>query len=308
MDEQELRSITGTIFNVQHYCIHDGPGIRTNVFVKGCPLRCLWCANPESQEPFPQIMYRSDTCLRCGACIAVCPQKAVTMAKDHSHVITDRSKCTGCGKCAEVCQPKARERTGYSTTAGAVFDEVAGDALFYGDDGGITITGGEALAHPKFTSALLQLCRNAGIKTAVETCGYANWDIMEPVIRLCDVVLYDVKEMDSKLHKQYTGVSNEKILDNLKKINDLTDCEIWVRVPTIPGYNDDEENITAVGRFVKDNLSHCTQVHLLPFHNMGISKFQQLENTPNGFSSQVPENSHMEALRDLIREMGIICK
>ncbi len=305
-DEQNLRAVTGTIFNIQHYCIHDGPGIRTNVFVKGCPLRCLWCANPESQVGVPQLMYRADKCVGCGACIASCPQQAIVFSA--GKVKTDRNLCNGCGACVSVCAPEAREIMGHTVTAGEVFDEVAGDRLFYGEDGGVTITGGEALAHPKFTMALLKLCRQAGISTAVETCGFASWEIMKPILELCDIVLYDEKQMDSALHRKYTGQGNELILENLKRINDELTCDTWVRVPTIPGYNDSVENIEAVGRFVKEHLPHCSQVHLLPFHRMGEGKAEQLEQETNGFCSEVPSEEHMEKLRDVIRAFGVVCK
>lgn len=305
-DEQHLRAVSGTIFNIQHYCIHDGPGIRTNVFVKGCPLRCLWCANPESQSAVPQLMYRSDKCVGCGACVEVCPKQAIVLAD--GKVKTDRQVCDGCGSCISACKADAREIMGRTVTAGEVFDEVMQDQLFYGTDGGITITGGEALAHPQFTRALLQLCRQAGISTAIETCGFASWGVMKPVLELCDVVLYDEKQMDSDLHKKYTGQGNELILENLKRINDELDCDIWVRVPTIPGYNDSEENIAAVGAFVKENLPHCSQVHLLPFHRMGEGKAEQLEKEENGFQSEVPTQEHMEALRDMTRGYGVVCK
>lgn len=307
MTTEELRSVTGTVFNVQHYCIHDGPGIRTNVFIKGCPLRCLWCANPESQSGVPQLLYRRDKCVGCGRCIDACPRKAISMTED-GKVITDRKLCNGCGSCVSACPADAREIMGSTVTVGEVFDEVNGDALFYGADGGITVTGGEALAHPRFTQALLQLCKDAGLTTCVETCGHVPWEIMQPVVSLCDTVLYDVKQMDTGKHREYTGQGNELILENLHRIDKETNADIWVRVPTIPGYNADDENIAATAAFVKENLTHCSQIHLLPFHNLGEAKFEQLENTPNGFSSHVPENAEMERLRDIVRSYGILCK
>lgn len=251
-------------------------------------------------------MYRKDICLRCEACIGICPVHAITMTEEG--VLTNRESCTGCGHCAAVCKPKARELSGYIASAGEVFDEVSEDVLFYGEEGGITVTGGEAFAQPDFTHALLSLCKASGIHTAVETCGYANWEIMKPIIRLTDVVLFDLKEMDPALHKQYTGVSNSRILENLKRIDSETDCEIWVRVPVIPGYNADEDNIASIAGFVKDNLSHCTQIHLLPFHNMGLSKFEQLENPSNHFSSFPPSDSETERLREIVRSFHILCK
>lgn len=306
MEETVLRAVTGTVFNVQHYCIHDGPGIRTNVFVKGCPLHCLWCANPESQSPLPQLMYRADSCTGCGACMAACPAGAIHPAGG-GKTCTDRTLCTGCGACAAVCPTRARELTGRTVTAGEVFDEVAGDALFYGADGGVTVTGGEALAHPDFTAALLELCRGAGIGTAVETCGFAPWETVKRVLQWCDVVLYDQKHMDSALHRRYTGQGNELILENLQRINDELCCEIWVRVPVIPGCNDSEAHIAQIGAFVKERITRCTQVHLLPFHRLGESKAEQLERPGNGFSATVPEDARMEALREIIRSYGLCC-
>lgn len=185
MTTEELRTVTGVIFNVQHYCIHDGPGIRTNVFVKGCPLRCLWCANPESQQPMPQLLLRQDKCVGCGACVQACAQHAPILVPELGKVKTDRTRCRGNGDCVSVCPTKAREIMGRVVTVGEVFDEVNGDALFYGADGGVTITGGEALAHPQFTLALLTLCKEAGLNTAVETCGFAKWDVMKPIPRSC---------------------------------------------------------------------------------------------------------------------------
>lgn len=300
-----LREVTGTIFNIQHYCIHDGPGVRTNVFVKGCPLRCIWCANPESQVAHPQLMYRADKCVGCGACVEVCPNKAVKLLEGKS--LTDRSLCKGCGDCVSVCKPEARELMGYTITAGEAFDKVAKEKIFYGDDGGLTVTGGEALAHPEFTLALLKLCKDDGIGTAVETCGEAKWETVKKVLTYCDTVLFDMKETDSAKHKEFTGVGNELILENLQKINDELNCDIWVRVPTIPGYNADEENIKKVGEFVSTKVNRCSRVDLLPFHNMGESKAEQLDRDLGGFHSEVPSKEFMDNLKNIIRGFGLNC-
>ncbi|MBO7729709.1 MAG: glycyl-radical enzyme activating protein [Lachnospiraceae bacterium] len=306
MDEAALRNVSGTIFNIQHYSIHDGPGIRTNVFLKGCPLRCLWCSNPESQQQVPQLMFRADRCTGCGACISSCPVSAISLVDQR--VQNDRSLCTGCGACVAVCPNEAREIIGTTATAGEVFDEVAQDELFYAKDGGVTLTGGEVLVQPAFASAVLQLCRQAKIHTAIETCGFADWAALKEVLQYTDLVLYDLKEMDPELHKKYTGVDNSRILENLKKIDDQMDLEIWVRVPLIPGCNDDKENLLATARFVKENLHKCTQIHLLPFHRLGEGKYEQLENEPNGFSSTVPDDSYMESLRDYVKSFGLDCR
>ncbi|MCQ2512685.1 MAG: glycyl-radical enzyme activating protein [Lachnospiraceae bacterium] len=307
MSEEELRLVTGTIFNIQHYCIHDGPGIRTNVFVKGCPLRCLWCANPESQSSAPQIMYRRDKCTGCFNCVSACPTQAISTTED-GKVVTDRTKCTGCGACVNSCPSEARVLSGKQVSAGEVFDEVAEDELFYGDDGGITVTGGEPLAQPKFTTALLELCRNAGIPTAIETSGFCSWDTAKSVFSLCDTVLYDCKQMNSELHQRYTGQGNERILENLRKINQELSCDIVVRVPVIPCYNAEEENIWNIAAFVSEEISRCRQIDLLAYHNLGESKSEQLEKDSEGFFSSVPSEEYMENLRNIVRSYGLLCK
>lgn len=306
---EELRAVTGTIFNIQHYCIHDGPGIRTNVFVKGCPLRCQWCANPESQAAAPQLMYLFDKCVGCGRCMEVCPQKAISRRTDRpDRVQTDRTLCTACGACTQVCAVEARSISGRVATAGEVFDELSRDRLFYGADGGVTVTGGEALAHPQFTGALMHLCRDAGISTAVETCGAVPWGIMEPVLRYTDIVLYDIKQMDSERHREYTGLGNETILSNLIHISEDTDCTIIVRCPVIPPCNDSPENMHALGRFLTEHHIRCSEIDLLPYHNLGEGKREQLEPDTEGFRSHAPSDEEMEALRDILRGYGFLVK
>lgn len=306
---EELRATTGTVFNVQHYSIHDGPGIRTNVFVKGCPLRCAWCANPESQQSQPQLMYLADKCVGCGKCIDACPTGAIARREDApDKVCTDRARCTACGGCAAICPTVARSISGQVMTAGEVFDEVAGDRLFYGTQGGLTVTGGEALAHPQFTGALVKLCRQAGITTAVETCGAVPWEIMAPVLQDTDIVLYDIKQMDSALHKTYTGQGNELVLDNLERISTQTDCTIIVRCPVIPPCNDTPETMHALGRFLSERGIRCSEINLLPYHNLGEGKREQLEPGTGGFSSRTPSVEELDALRDVLRGYGLPVK
>ena len=307
--ENNLRSVSGIVFNIQHYSIHDGPGIRTNVFVKGCPLNCAWCANPESKQPKPQLMYLASKCVGCGQCVSACPNGAITRRSDNPALVnTDRTLCTACGACVDVCSPKAREITGREMTVGEAFDEVANDVLFYADDGGLTVTGGEALAQPGFTGALVKLCRDAGISTALETCGAVGWDIMAPVLENTDIVLYDIKQMDSELHKKYTGLGNEKILENLINISAKTECTIIVRCPVIPGCNDSEENMHALGRFLVENNIRCSEINLLPYHNMGESKLEQLEPNAESFTSHTPTENELENLRSILRGYGFIVK
>lgn len=315
MSDEKLRLVKGTIFDIQHYCIHDGPGIRTNVFVKGCPLRCLWCANPESQSVSAQLMYRRNKCTGCLSCVSACPVDAITVsfkdmvsANNGRWVVTDRSRCTACGKCIDVCTMDARELSGRIVSVGEVFDEVSEDMVFYGEEGGITMTGGEPLSQPEFSAALLKLCREAGITTAIETSGFGQWDTIKPVLSLCDTVLYDCKQMNTDLHQRFTGQKNERILDNLQKINNELSCNIVVRIPVIPGYNADEKNIRKVSEFVHSKISRCRQIDLLPFHNLGESKAEQLGKNPGEFRSFAPSEAEMENLRSIIRSFGFICK
>lgn len=308
MDLEEMKQVTGTVFNVQHYSIHDGPGIRTTVFVQGCPLRCLWCSNPESQLPDPQLLYLEDRCVGCGACIEACPKGAIERQPDNpAKVRTDRDVCVACGACVPVCPTEARSISGETMTAYDAFLHVQEDRLFYGDEGGLTVSGGEALAHPRFTEALTALCKDAGLSTAVETCGAVSWETMKPVLEHTDIVLYDVKQMDSEKHREYTGMGNELILGNLERISNETDCAIIVRCPVIPPCNDSEEEMHAIGRWLVDKGIRVSEIDLLPYHNLGEGKRMQLERE-QGFVSEVPDPARVEALRDILRGYGFLVK
>ena len=302
-------NVTGTVFNIQHYCIHDGLGIRTNVFVKGCPIHCAWCANPESQNSEPQLMYLADKCTGCGACIAACPQNAVARKADQPALVeADRSICRACGVCVNACKNDARSISGKTMSVNEAFAEVEEDRLFYGKGGGLTVTGGEPLAHPDFTTALLKKTRESGISTAIETCGAVSWPIMQKALPYVDMVLYDIKQMDSNLHKQYTGVRSEGILENLRRISNETSCDIIVRCPIIPPCNNSPEHLHALGSFLKENAIRVREVNLLPYHNLGEGKRVQLETDIEPFSSHTPSEQEMESLREIVRSYGFTCK
>lgn len=308
MDLEEMKQVTGTVFNVQHYSIHDGPGIRTTVFVQGCPLRCMWCSNPESQLPDPQLLYLEDRCVGCGACIDACPKGAIERQPGNpAKVRTDREVCEACGACVPVCPVEARSISGEVVTAENAYLQTEEDRLFYGDDGGMTVSGGEALAHPRFTGALCALCKDSGMNTAIETCGAVSWETMKPVLEHVDLVLYDIKQMDSAKHKEYTGMGNELILDNLERISNETDCDIIVRCPVIPPCNDSEEEMHAIGRWLTDKGIRVSEIDLLPYHNLGEGKRMQLERE-QGFVTEVPSAQHVEALRDILRGYGFLVK
>jgi pyruvate formate lyase activating enzyme len=232
----------GKIFNIQHYSIHDGPGIRTTVFFMGCPLRCLWCQNPESQGFQPVIFFDAGKCVGCGQCVEACPEGAIQVIEGKSQ--TNRDQCKGRGNCVEVCPYDARSLMGRNAIAGEVFEAVNSDAIFYQNSGGgVTISGGDPVAQPDFAISILKLCRDAGIHTAIETCGFAKWDILKAILDYTDLVLYDIKHMDATRHKKYTAVSNELILDNAKRIRAGLNLPMLARLPIIPGYNDSLENL-----------------------------------------------------------------
>lgn len=291
-------STDGIVFNIQHYCIHDGPGIRTGVFLKGCPLRCLWCANPESQCTHPQVFWEARKCTHCGACTSICPQHALSLTQDAVQI--NLGACTGCGSCTKVCPTKARTMAGKHMTVDEVMKEVLEDSLFYGSDGGMTVSGGEPTMQPAFTLALLKPARAANITTAIETCGYGSWASFEALAPYCNTFLYDVKLVNPEKHLHYTKKENTRILSNLRGIAEhFPNCDIWIRTPIIPGANDSTDDILAL-RDLASSIPSCSQVHLLPYHNLGEGKRAQLGD-PNAFFAVVPSAEHMEQLRDLLR-------
>ena len=229
----------GTIINIQRYCVDDGVGIRTTVFLKGCPLHCAWCHNPESQLSKPELMYDTNKCVKCGNCVTVCPNGCHRVDKKHSF---DRDKCVGCGLCAQVCHTRALELCGETLSAKEVFEEVKKDKVFYDTSGGgVTISGGEPLFQSEFTAEILKLCKENGIHTAIETSGFASKVQLLDVIKYCDLILFDIKETNDERHKVYTGVSLSKILENLKIINE-NKIPFIIRAPIIPTINDNENH------------------------------------------------------------------
>jgi pyruvate formate lyase activating enzyme len=249
-DEHEKavsQELDGVVFDLQRFSLHDGPGIRTIVFLKGCPLVCAWCSNPESQSSNPELIYSPVHCLECGECIHVCPVGAIRPA-EHG-VVVDRGKCFGCEACSEVCPGKALRLSGRRMSISRVLAEVARDRVFYEHSGGgMTLSGGEPLAQPDFALALLRGAREMGLHTAIETTGLAGAETVERVLRETDLILYDIKHMDPDAHRKGTRVNNSAILSNARLAADLGVAMI-LRVPVIPEYNDQPDTVRAIARF-----------------------------------------------------------
>jgi pyruvate formate lyase activating enzyme len=290
------------IFDLRRFSIHDGPGLRSTVFFKGCPLRCLWCHNPESQDPRPERIEREERCLHCGACLEACPQGAI--AEVHGRLLTDSRKCTRCGACAEACYAEARQIAGRPQTAAQVLAEIERDQIFYDQSGGgATFSGGEPLLQPDFLLDLLWGCRERGIHTALDTCGQAAWETLQRIHPAVDLFLYDLKLMDSARHTQCTGVSNERILENLRRLA-AAGCAIWLRVPVIPGLNDDRENLDALGTFAA-SLPGIQQVTLLPYHRAAASKYERLGSAYSLAEVTPPDEAAMTEVAQALAAFGL---
>jgi pyruvate formate lyase activating enzyme len=292
----------GIVFDIQRYSIHDGPGIRTIVFLKGCPLACRWCCNPESQQPGPVVMYRAASCVHCGRCIQVCKRGA--LSRDNPGFI-DRSKCTGCGACAEACLAGALTLKGRAMSVRQVMLELQKDATSYRrSGGGITLSGGEPLVQSAFALELLKACKDRGWSTAMETTGCAPKDVVEAVMPYVDHALVDLKAIDPAVHEAQTGAANRLILENAIRISTLT--ATVVRVPLIPGVNADPASLEAIGRFAR-LMPGVDTVHLLPFHTFGENKYALLGRDYPIAEAQPLTTDAVAGFRAIIEGIGLKC-
>ena len=297
-----IEDVQATVFNIQRSSIHDGPGIRTTVFLKGCPLRCDWCHNPEGLSRIPELAITADRCVFCDACAEVCPSSSPQGAARGPG--WDNGSCRTCGVCADACPSGARELVGEVRCAAELVDELERDRPFFeASGGGVTFSGGEPLFHPSFLAACLEACREKGLHTAVDTSGFAPKKVIREIARLADVLLYDLKHMDPEAHERHTGVGNQSILENLQSLSEEGRA-IWIRFPLIPGFNDDHENLEAMATFVSA-LANAHPLFVLPYHPIGVDKGRRLGRAEPEVDYQSPSEDHVEAVVGQLRSHGL---
>ena len=295
------------VFNIQRYSVHDGPGIRTIVFLQGCPLRCPWCANPEGRGFTSVLSHNRGLCRRCGHCLAVCPEKALRMEEDGVHV--DRSRCTVCEKCVWICGSDCYKIFGESVPAEEVLREVGKDESFYfRSGGGMTVSGGEPLAHPEYLTALLRGAKEQlDVSTAIETCCCAPEESLRRIIKYVDTFLCDIKIVNSKRSHEILGVPSEQILHNIRIIADeYSEKALLLRMPVIPGYTDGAENVRDIAAFI-NTLKREVPLELLPYHEFGKAKYASLglRYPMDGQNVSTPSREWMESLAQMFRELGV---
>ena len=302
------------ITNIQKFAVNDGPGIRTNVFLKGCKLKCEWCHNPETLHSYPEIYYKVRMCSQCGTCLEVCPEDAIvppippheSQAEDSSYQKIIRDKCTRCMDCVDACGYRALEIVGQAMTIEEILDEVEQDRPFYENSGGgMTLTGGEPTAHLDFSRQVLQEAKNRSIHTCLDTSGFCEWEELESLLAYSDIVLYDLKHIDPEIHRQKTGVSNEKILDNLSRLSS-TGMEIWVRIPIIPDFNDSMTFHQETLDFLTRLPGKIHRLDLLPFHNYCQQEYKWLGIDWNLTEVMSIEPSFLEIPAEIYKEQGIM--
>ncbi|MDO4313883.1 MAG: glycyl-radical enzyme activating protein [Eubacteriales bacterium] len=291
------------ITNIQKFSIHDGDGIRTTVFFKGCPLRCEWCHNPETQRYEREMQFDREKCTGCGTCAKVCPNHAITMVDGKP--VLDKEACILCGKCENFCPAGIREIIGREYTVKDLVKELMKDQMFYEESGGgVTLSGGEVMAmDPEYIAAIAKELKHQDVTLTIDTCGYVPYERFEAILPYVDTFLYDVKVMDPKLHRKYMGVDNKLILDNLIRLAG-DGARIYIRIPTVREVNGNEDNMKETIAFLKEHDIHPAQVNLLPYHDTGSGKYQKLDMEYKGTNLHAPEKEEMEAFVQLFINAG----
>jgi pyruvate formate lyase activating enzyme len=297
---------TGLIFDIKKYAINDGPGIRLTVFFKGCNLSCQWCHNPESMSPKVQKMYNAKKCIGALSCIENCPNDALKLTKEG--VVTDYNICNLCGKCAEVCPTKAFEMLGANIPISDLMKKIDNEAIFFDQSGGgVTFSGGEPLMHSEYLIEALKECGKRMYHRVVDTTAFSSEETILKVAENCEMFLIDLKMMDSQKHKQYTGVSNEKILSNIKALSN-TNCDLVFRIPLIKDVNDDEENIKKTAKFINALQLQKTEVNLLPYHKVAENKMVKLGVANDFIKFEEPSENRVSEIISLFNSFGIFAK
>lgn len=291
------------VTNIQKYSIHDGDGIRTTVFFKGCPLQCVWCHNPETQNFKKQLLTNREKCTGCGSCMQACPNGAVRM--EDGRAVTDHSLCTGCGECVDYCLMNIREVAGKEYEIKDLVKELKKDQMFYEQSGGgVTLSGGEVMCmDPDYIEELVKALDSQGITVTIDTCGYAPYENFRRILPYVDTFLYDIKAIDNEVHKQYIGTDNQLILENLEKLS-ADQGRIYIRIPTIKEVNGDDRSMQAVIDWLKTHNIQVAQVNLLPYHNTGSSKYGRLETEYEGTTLTAPDNEEMQHFAELFQKAG----
>lgn len=282
----------GNIFNIQNYCISDGPGVRTIIFFKGCPLRCLWCENPESLYILPQISFHAGRCINCGNCLRACPSNAINLDGNER---VDWNECTNCGDCADICYSDALEMIGRKMSVSEIMSDIRKETSFYNrSGGGVTISGGEPTLQYNFLMKLLVALKNENFHVVLETSGVLQWNKLEPLTKLVDIFYIDIKSINGDLHKRNTGIDNEMILSNAVKLSELN-IKVVYRIPVVPGLNYDSREVLLLDKFL--TKVKATEVHLLPYHNSGENKLKTILSNQKYLEMESMKRRDLEVIR-----------
>jgi pyruvate formate lyase activating enzyme len=302
-DGATARAVTALIFNIQRHSTEDGPGIRTTVFLKGCPMRCPWCHNPEGIEPRPQLVWYSVRCVGARECVEVCQKGALALTKEG--IVIDRKLCDACGDCVDRCPSSALEVIGKRCSVNEVAEAALRDKVFYeASGGGVTLSGGEPGLQSTFSQALMRALKREGVHVALDSCGGISWRRIGPLVQLADLVLYDLKIIDEELHLRHTGVPLGLVLDNARRVA-ASGKPIWIRTPVIPGYTDSSENIRKIARFIRNNLQTVERYDLLAFNNTCSVKYHRLDRPCALAQEPLMSEGEMEKLAEAARHEGL---